>query len=298
MIVSVSRRCDIPRFQFDWFMEQLNVGFVDVANPFNAAQVRRVPLQPGSGSDAAEVLVFWTRDPRAILACTEELERWGFRYYVMVTVTGYPAVLEPNVLPTETVCADMGCLAQKIGRQRVIWRYDPIFLSSITDKDFHRRNFSALAQRLTSSTRRVIISLYDEYRGAKRRIEALERAGVLRIPLAVDGERRPTGEGLSAGGKAPSPRATEPGIAALLTDMAAIANAAGMEIQSCAETENFEPMGIKAGACIDGELIKELWGIEIAGKDKHQRPHCLCAQSVDIGRYGDCQAGCVYCYAR
>jgi hypothetical protein len=71
-----------------------------------------------------------------------------------------------------------------------------------------------------------------------------------------------------------------------------------MTIQSCAEAEDLSPLGIQAGACIDGELLKELWGIETTGKDKNQRPHCLCATSVDIGEYGDCPAGCVYCYAR
>jgi hypothetical protein len=56
--------------------------------------------------------------------------------------------------------------------------------------------------------------------------------------------------------------------------------------------------GIRHGACIDGELIRELWGIETPGLDKNQRPHCRCAAGVDIGSYGTCAAGCVYCYAR
>ena len=70
-----------------------------------------------------------------------------------------------------------------------------------------------------------------------------------------------------------------------------------MEIQSCAE-EDLGGLGIAPGACIDGGLIRELWGIETAGKDKHQRPHCRCAAGVDIGAYGSCPAACVYCYAR
>ena len=98
----------------------------------------------------------------------------------MVSVTGYPAVLEPNVPQAETVCAVMRELARKIGGQRVIWRYDPIFFSNITDEDFHRRNFHTLAQSLAGSVQRVIISLYDEYRGAKRRIGTLEKTGVWR----------------------------------------------------------------------------------------------------------------------
>jgi hypothetical protein len=71
-----------------------------------------------------------------------------------------------------------------------------------------------------------------------------------------------------------------------------------MAAYACAEAEDLAPLGIAAGACIDGGLIKELWGIEISGKDKNQRSHCRCAPSVDIGRYGSCPAACIYCYAR
>ena len=272
MIVSVSRRCDIPRFQFDWFMERLDAGFVDVHNPFNHKQVRRVSLVPGTmlpdgNTDGVEAFVFWTRDPRNILARAGELERRGFRFYVMVTVTGYPGSLEPNMTETSEVCASMKELAQITGPKRVIWRYDPVFLSSITGEEFHKRNFNELALKLSGSVERVIISLYDEYRPAKKRIEA----------MGLD-------TGVSYTG-------------AMFSSMAESARKAGMEIMSCAEKTDLSPFGIRPGACIDSELINELWGLELSGRDKNQRPNCLCSKSVDIGRYGICTAGCKYCYA-
>ena len=267
MIISVSRRCDIPRFQFDWFMQRLNEGFVDVSNPFNAAQVRRISLLPKD----AEAFVFWTRDPHVILAHAEYFENRNIPFYVMVTVTGYPPILEPNIPPPEIVCDVMGNLSQRIGANRVIWRYDPVFFSSVTNSDFHQENFSVLARRLAGPVRRVIISLYDEYGGAKRRIKALESTGLLKTP-------------------------PQSSVGPLFASLAQTARAAGMEIQSCAEAEPLAP-GIKPGACIDAELLRNQLGVEAGGKDKNQRPYCLCAHSVDIGRYGDCPAGCVYCYA-
>lgn len=249
-------------------MQRLNEGFVDVSNPFNAAQVRRISLLPQD----AEAFVFWTRDPHIILAHTEYFENRNIPFYVMVTVTGYPPILEPNIPSPETVCDVMGNLSQRIGPNRVIWRYDPVFLSSVTGGDFHRNNFSALARRLEGPVSRVIISLYDEYRNARRRLEALEKSGALAMTHNED-------------------------VNEVLAAIAETAAAAGMEIQSCAEAENFAAFGIRPGACIDKNLAAELWNIEPAGKAKHQRPYCLCAQSVDIGRYGNCPAGCVYCYA-
>jgi len=277
MIVSVSRRCDIPRFKFDWFMERLNGGFAEVVNPYNPMQIRRVLLTPRKygmeTKDGVDVFVFWTREPQNILVYADELERRGFPFYVMVTVTGYPSELEPDVPETSKVLTAMKKLAQKIGQDRVIWRYDPVILTSLTDEAFHRRNFQALAETLAGFVKRVIISLYDEYRGAKQRLGEKEKAGKLRM---LD---------------------TNDNIKDLLTDIANTAQTAGMEIQSCAEKEDFSSAGIKGGACIDSALINKLFGIDCKGKDKNQRPHCLCCQSVDIGVYGTCNARCVYCYA-
>ena len=277
MIVSVSRRCDIPRFQFDWFMERVNAGFVDVANPYNSRQLKHVLLSPVregmSQEEGVDIFVFWTRDPRNILANADELTNRGFPFYVMVTATGYPDALEPDMPPASEVLMSMKELARKIGPDRVIWRYDPIILTSITDAGFHRANFNSLAQNLAGSVRRVIVSVYDEYREAKLRLYGLEREGKLRMLDPTDG------------------------LAELLTDLAKSAEAAEMEIQSCAEKQDFSSFGIKPGACIDAALINQLWGLKLGGKDRYQRPNCLCCKSVDIGAYGTCDARCMYCYA-
>jgi len=279
MIVSVSRRCDNPRFRFEWFMERLDEGFCEVANPYNPKQIKRVSLLPAAQAvnpdapDSVEAFVFWTREPVNILANADELEKRGGRFYVMVTVTGYPAELEPDVPDTSKVLDNMKKLAQKIGQDRVIWRYDPVILTSITDENFHRRNFDLLAQTLAGSVRRVIVSIYDEYPAVKKRLELKEKAGVLQMLETHDI------------------------LPQLLGGFAKSAQAAGMEIQSCAEKEDFSSFGIKGGACIDAALINKLWGIENIDKDKNQRPYCLCCKSVDIGAYGTCDARCVYCYA-
>jgi hypothetical protein len=250
-------------------MECLNDGFVDAANPYNARQIKRVSLLP----EDVDLFVFWTRDPCNILASAEELSDRGFSFYVMVTLTGYPLRLEPDMVQTSKVLDTMRMLSDKIGPERVIWRYDPVLLTNITGKTFHCANFDTLAQKLSGSVRRVIISLYDEYRGAKKRLDELEKLGELNVLDAGDG------------------------LADMLTGMAKSAENAGMEIQGCAEKEDFSSFGIRPGACIDAALIKKLYGLNFDNKDKNQRPNCLCCKSVDIGSYGICNAHCVYCYA-
>lgn len=271
MVISVSRRCDIPRYSFDWFLEKLAAGFVEVKNPFNARQIRRVSLQPPL------IFAFWTRDPTAILEHAKELDERGYCFYVMTTLTAYPEILEPGAPSLEAVIQSMKNLALKISPDRLIWRYDPLFLSNITNFEFHRRNFATLAGRLHGAVKRVIVSVYDEYPRAEKRLAALER-----LPHYTED------------------KLLRPEVRKLLGELAQIAKMEGMDMQSCAE-EDLSEWGIKRGACIDGDYINSLFGPRFPGgiplqKDRGQRQRCLCVQSIDIGSYGRCPAGCLYCY--
>ena len=44
-IISCSRRTDIPAFLMDWVFDKIQVGYVDVVNPFNRKQVSRISLK-------------------------------------------------------------------------------------------------------------------------------------------------------------------------------------------------------------------------------------------------------------
>ena len=46
MILSVSRRTDIPAFYSDWFFNRIKAGFVDVRNPMNNDRISRIDLNP------------------------------------------------------------------------------------------------------------------------------------------------------------------------------------------------------------------------------------------------------------
>ncbi|MCL2479782.1 MAG: DUF1848 domain-containing protein, partial [Treponema sp.] len=211
----------------------------------------------------------------------------NYPFYVMITLTGFPQILEPNVPSINDVTAAIKTIADRWGYKRTLWRYDPILLTDITDIEFHKKNFAYLASRLSGFTERVIVSVYDEYAGARRRLSVLEKNGLCRIYPHY------TQEGNLL-----------PEVRDLLADLAVIAKSNGMEMRSCAEKEDLGDLGIKAGACIDGSLIDEITrgtaekSAAVYGRDKNQRPYCHCVSSVDIGVYGSCPAGCVYCYAR
>jgi len=303
MILSASRRCDLPAFGFEYFLRSLDEGFVEVRNPFNAASVRRVSLAPAD----LDCIVFWTRDPRRLLAGLDRLRELRDRFFAHVTVTGYPRELEPGVAATDWAIGAVRDLASRIGKERIVWRYDPVVLAGSLDRAFHLANFTRLADRLAGSVSRVVVSLLDEYTPTRGR---LERAGFGPVRFgsrrddrtAAHGPRRETAgtDGLAglAAKSAPPPIPAEPW-PGLLAGLGSVAAAFGLPIGACAEPFDLAPFGIDSAPCIDGSELGRLFGFAApTARDSGQRPACRCSPSVDIGAYGPCPAGCVYCYAR
>lgn len=283
VLISASRRCDIPAFRMDWLMDALRAGSCEVSNPYDARRVRRVSLAPAD----VDCLVLWTRDPRPLLPRVRELESMGYRFYVQVTITGYPPELEPGTMCAPEAAQAFAALSALVGPERALWRYDPAFVARGIGPEWHERNFASIAAALEGSTSRVTLSLLDEYAHTRSR---LERAGFPDVSFGT--ARKP---GACAPPKA-EPMAPYP---KLLARLAALARERRIEPLACAEPYDLSGLGIEAGACVDAALIKRLFGFEAApAKDSGQRMACQCAPSVDIGEYGSCPAGCVYCYAR
>ncbi|BCR03037.1 hypothetical protein DESUT3_01060 [Desulfuromonas versatilis] len=277
-IVSVSRRSDIPAFYADWFMNRIREGFAWVPNPFNPAQISAVSLHP----QKVACLVFWTRDPRPLLAHLEELDRRGQRYYFQVTLTGLPDFLEPGVPRSAELVAAIRALSRRLGSERVIWRFDPIVLWEAASEERSIQSFARLAGALRGYVQRCVFSFAHYYRQVKTRLERAPDTTNLRF--LDPGELSPKQAGLLKGR-----------VGAALADEAA---KNGMELFACAEKVDLRPFGIRSARCIDGELIRQLFGLELVQrKDPGQRPECGCLQSVDIGIYGSCRHGCLYCYA-
>jgi hypothetical protein len=309
MIVSASRRCDIPAHYLDWLVARIEAGHCLVRNPFDARSFRRVSLDPRE----MDCLVLWTRDPRPLADWgARRLEELGVRSIVHVTLTGYPTALEPGVPRPAAALEGFVRLAEQLGSERVLWRYDPILIAEGLDVEYHLRNFTTMAAALDGGTKRVTLSLVDEYANTRSRIVsagfpdpifALPR-GSPRGPHGAGGERsgERAGDLFEAEPSEAGPDRPPAPYAELLAELASIARSHGMRCVSCAEPYDLRAFGIEAGACIDAELIERLFGGDrdappAAARDPGQRPHCLCAKSVDIGEYGACPAGCVYCYA-
>ncbi|MDR3085820.1 MAG: DUF1848 domain-containing protein, partial [Christensenellaceae bacterium] len=159
MILSASRRTDIPAHFAPWLMGRLREGFLCVRNPFNHAQQRRIELNPAK----IDCIVFWSKDPSPLLPYLDEIDRLGYRYVFQFTLNPYGPELEPKLRPLEERLSAFLELSRSLGAARVLWRYDPIVLHEGLPMQEHFRRFAALCDRLAKHTAFVTISFLDLY---------------------------------------------------------------------------------------------------------------------------------------
>lgn len=169
MILSVSRRTDVPNYYSDWFYNRIREGYLYVRNPMNAHQVSRIDLSP----QVVDCIVFWTKNPANMMAHLHELE--GYPYYFQFSLTGYGRDIELNLPDKRTVLIPVfQHLSSRLGKERVIWRYDPILLNGRYTAEYHVKAFEEIAGWLDGYTEKVVISFVDLYAKAKRNLRGLE----------------------------------------------------------------------------------------------------------------------------
>ncbi|MDD4495520.1 MAG: DUF1848 domain-containing protein [Eubacteriales bacterium] len=261
MILSASRRTDIPCYYSEWFMNRIRAGYVLTRNPMNHAQLSRVLLSP----DVVDCIVFWTKDAKKMLPHLDELDHLGYKYYFQFTLTPYDKTIEENLRDKAEIEDTFTQLSKMIGKERVIWRYDPIVLNGMFDISYHKEQFNRMCDKLFDYTKTVTISFVDMY--SKLKTNAI----------------RPI---------------TDEEVAELSAFISITAKAHGLRIVACCEKMDLSVYGIEKASCIDKTTIQRICGAKLdVLSDKNQRPGCGCYQSTDIGAYNTCKNGCVYCYA-
>jgi hypothetical protein len=265
MILSASRRTDLPCYYSQWLMKRLEEGYALYRNPMNHAQICKVDLSP----ENIDCIVFWTKDAHPLMDKLERLEEMGYSFYFQFTLTPYGREIEPGLRDKQEIITTFQQLSQRLDRHRVLWRYDPIIINDSFSWEYHDQQFTYLCERLSGYTELCTISFVDLY-------------GKLSKPVKEQIIKTITSEQMHQ----------------LAANFAVIASRYGIELRACSETVDLSPEGIPPASCIDQDIIERILGHPLkAKKDKNQRSSCGCIQSVDIGAYNTCQNGCIYCYA-
>jgi hypothetical protein len=265
MIISASRRTDIPGFYSEWFLNRLQEGYVLVKNPRNPNRYSRVNLSP----DAVDCIVFWTKNPKPMLDKLDTIEKMGYPFYFQFTLTPYDEHVEKRLPPKAEIMETFKKLSSKIGPHRMVWRYDPVLVNQEFTVEYHLDTFGKMADVLGDYTDRCIFSFIDLYANARKRSQGIADVEVNEVNMSR------IAEGFSK-----------------------IARNNQMMLSTCTETIDLSQYGITHASCIDKGMIEKIIDFPIqAKKDTNQRATCGCIESVDIGSYDSCAYGCVYCYA-
>lgn len=265
MILSASRRTDIPAFYSDWFLNRLKEGYALVRNPMNYHQVSKVKLTP----ENVDCIVFWTKNPSRLLEKLPEIDTLGYHYYFQFTLNPYDRSIEENLPRKNALIETFRRLSDQCGPEKVVWRYDPIFIGSEYQINYHAEQFAYLANQLEGYTEKCIFSFLDPYEKIQKTINQI-------------GIKPPNANEINA-------------IARLFSE---IASSGSIQLETCAEEVDLEQYNISHARCIDSSLIERIIDCPLdIGKDPTQRSVCGCVSSIDIGSFNTCIHGCKYCYA-
>jgi len=225
--------------------------------------ISRVSLDPA----VIDCIVFWSKNPAPMLDKLGKLK--DYNYYFQFTLNPYGEEIERNLPALGKRIDTFKRLADKIGREKVVWRYDPVFINEKYTVGFHQEKFAEMAYELREHTDLCMLGFVDCYRHIR---DAVERFHI-------------------------KPIAKEEAEAMAVLFREAVSRYR-VKLNTCTVKMDLSGLGIPGGVCVDDRLVERIAGYSIkVRKDKNQRPDCRCVESIDIGTYETCMNGCIYCYA-
>lgn len=286
VLISASRRCDIPRYHARWFGERLTQGAAEHRTAFGVEGRTSLATHHVLG------YLFWTRDARPLLGQLSRLREAGIPYAFQFTLNGYGRELEPH-RPTLTGSIEsFRAVADTLPSANAIqWRYDPILLSERYSADYHCRRFAQIARALAHSTRVVNVSVVEPYLKAVRRISdpTVHYRAADPVRHKTVARRYPD---LPVASRAP----------ALLRVLSGIAAEHGIQLRVCCNPEYSSALSppLPRSQCVGAELFASYTGERARAiatlSPAPSRSSCRCLRSIDIGMDNVCLCGCRYCY--
>ena len=230
----------------------------------NFHQISQISLSP----DVVDGIVFWTKNPTPMLERIHELD--NYTYYFQFTLNSYGKDIEKNVpSKNDVIIPTFKKLSSIIGKERIVWRYDPILINEHYTREYHKKYFQKLCDSLCNYTEKCTVSFVDLYKNTERNTKSLN----IHTPSNEE-------------------------VLELMSFFSKIAHENGIYIDTCTEEYDLSSLNIKHACCIDKSRLERIGNYQLKiGKDKNQRSICGCIESIDIGMYNTCENGCMYCYA-
>lgn len=259
MILSVSRRTDIPSYYSEWFINRIRDGFYYTYDK-RENKYNKISLSPKN----VDVIVFWTKNAIPLISHLNELSSRGYRFYFQYTINPYGKDIEPEIVNKRDILKSFEKISTVYGKDAVVWRYDPILINDKHSVNFHKKSFAQLCKAISPYTNECVISFVKDF-------ERGQQLAYYRIPSNTE-------------------------IDEIAKSFGNTAKKYGLKLTTCCEKADLTKYGINHSACIDREKIESILHDSIlVEKDKTQGKGCRCIQSVDIGQFNSCISKCAYC---
>ena len=262
MIINTGGRTDTVQYFTPWLLRRFEEGYALSRNPMFPDKVTRYELTP----DKVDCVVFCSKNYEPILKDLHKITD-RFNTYFFYTITAYGKDVEPGVPSIDDSIATLRKLSSLVGKERLVWRYDPVLLTDRYTIDVLMETFSRMAEEITPYVDRCVFSFVDMYDKLQFNMPEL-------IPITEEDKVR-IAEGLGR-----------------------IASENGLTIRSCGTDRDYSEYGIGSSACMTLEAIGKANNVVFRDlKHRGMRKECHCIESRDIGWYDTCLNGCKYCYA-
>ncbi|MEN4046983.1 DUF1848 family protein [Sulfurimonas sp. NWX367] len=152
VIISASRATDIPTFYADWFVSRWEAGYLKWTNPFN-----NKPLYVSFAN--TRLVVFWTKNPRPMFKYLDYLDANIPNYYFQYSLNDYDKEgYEAKVPNVENRIKTFIELSKRLGKKRVVWRYDPLLLTTEIDVAELLRRVKNIGDQIYNYTEKLVFS--------------------------------------------------------------------------------------------------------------------------------------------
>lgn len=291
-IISASRATDIPAFYSDWLINRFDQSYTAKINPYDRSKISYISLEK------VKAIVFWSKNPKPLIDKLDFFDRRNISYYFQFTLNDYEKEnLEPGLPKLNERIEIFQRLSEKIGKEKVIWRFDPLIKTEITSYEELLERIMKIADIIIPFTNKLVFSFaeIESYRKVRRAFSS--RKDLFFKP--------PESYQASADVKIDFVKKLSTAIPELKKLNPDI------QIASCADSIDYSSYVIIPNRCVDDELLlkisadeelhqflrPDLFRDEYYLKDRGQRKNCGCVLSRDIGAYDSCPHFCLYCYA-
>lgn len=261
MILSIDFRTDIPAFYSEWLLNRFREGYVYVRNPAYPLTIHKIILD----KHHIEGIIWCSKNYLPILHVLNQITD-KFPSVFHYTITGYGENIEPNVPDLEQSIFVFKELSERYGKEKVIWRFDPIFYCKDFGEDQTLDRFEKICKELHNYTDRVVVNFVSPYEKVKRHLPEMITMTAIQKKI-------------------------------LILNMLGVCKKYDFKLQTCGNGLQFKDLeGVEITGCLDKHALN-LMGIYPKQNNKETQWGCLCYPNTCIGEYNTCLHKCKYCYA-